>query len=100
MKEIRIACYDVYTYILACSSERERDVRRINEKSIRSHSWVIYAVFAIIGGPESFSIYISEVGVVVKLVLQRTLHCEIARDFGCFAGKIFIFDLEIFFIAL
>ena len=39
---------DVYTWFIAWSSKREKDVGRMNEKSVRSHSWV-NAVFAVIG---------------------------------------------------
>ena len=40
--------YDVYTCFLPSSSERERDVVRINEKQ-RSLTHLVDAVFAIIG---------------------------------------------------
>ena len=38
---------DAYTWFIAWSSKRERDVVRMNEKSVRSHSW-INAVIAVI----------------------------------------------------
>ena len=40
---------NVYTWFVAWSSKRERDVRRMNEKKVCLHVWV-NAVFAVIIG--------------------------------------------------